>query len=357
MIQLTDLRNEIKEYFKNKVILVTGGAGSIGRALIKKLLEIGVKKVRAFDINESNLAFMQRIFPEDSFEVILGDIRDKECLRDAVRGVNIVFHAAALKHVPLSEYYPLEYVRTNILGTQNIIEVSQKEHVEKFILISTDKAVNPINVMGATKLLAERITIAANLKRTKERSAFSCVRFGNVLYTRGSVLEIFLHQIKNKHITVTDPTMTRFIMSIGDAVNFILKATYLAKGGEIFIPKMKSVRIIDLAKAFVELFAPMFNLSPGEVEIRIIGRRPGEKIHEELMTEFEASRAVELDDMFIVYPEISQRRLLGKKLAFLERYTSETAPRIELSEIKETLKDFFKLYKELHEYFIVPEIF
>ena len=336
-------RDSLVDYFRNKKILITGGAGSIGAALTKKILTLNVKKVRILDNNESALIALERNLKSPNLEIFLGDIRDKECIREAVAEVDIIFHAAALKHVPLSEYYPFEYVKTNVLGTQNLIEAALEECIEKFILISTDKAVNPVNVMGATKLLAERLTIAASIARRNHRTIFSCVRFGNVLYTRGSVLEIFLEQIRRGGpLTITDPKMTRFIMSINKAVDLVLKATYYAKGGEIFILKMNSVRIIDLAKAFVEVMSPRFGLSPERIEIKIIGRRPGEKMHEELMTESEAYRAIEMDDMFIVYPELlKQPKIVPRQY---KQYTSRDAKLLDKNSIKRLIKEFFEFY-------------
>lgn len=294
---------ELEEFYKDKTILVTGGAGSIGNEIVRKVLEFKPKVVRVLDINETGLFDLEQELKSDKLRLFIGDVRDKDRLKRATEGVDIVFHAAALKHVPLCEYNPFEAVKTNVIGTQNLIEVAMDEEVEKFITISTDKAVNPVSVMGATKLLAERLTISANSYKGKRRTAFSCVRFGNVLYSRGSVLPIFEGQIKRGFITLTDPEMTRFIMKMSQAVEVILKATKMARGGEIFILKMPAVKIKDLAEVIIEELAPKYGYKSEEIEIRIIGRRDGEKLYEELMTEDEAENAYEDEEMFVVLPQ------------------------------------------------------
>lgn len=344
--------SDIEEYIKEKHVLVTGGAGSIGSALVHRLCSMDVKFVRILDIDESRLAMLKRKFSHCNIELFLCDIRDYSCVKSAIVDIDIVFHAAALKHVPLSELFPYEYVKTNVIGTQNLIDASMDSSVEKFVLISTDKAVNPINVMGATKLLAERLTIAANLAAMNKGTKFSCVRFGNVLYTRGSVIEIFMDQLKHGGpITVTDPNMTRFIISVNKAVDLILKAVCFMRGGEIFILKMNAVKIIDLARAFIEVFAKKFGYDPQRIEIKIIGRRPGEKLHEELMTEYEASRAIELPDMFVILPEIlklgciEQYNVLNKNKVKVQRYSSNNVKLLDINSVKKLLEEFYKYFE------------
>jgi FlaA1/EpsC-like NDP-sugar epimerase len=216
--------------------------------------------------------------------------------------VDIVFHAAALKHVPLCEFNPIDAVKTNVIGTQNVLDAALDEEVDRIIFISTDKAVNPTNVMGATKLLAERLTISANYYKGSRKTKLSCVRFGNVLGSRGSVVPLFKKQIlKGEPITITDPDMTRFIMDIPKAIKLILKAAEIARGGEIFILKMPVIQISDLADAMVEELSESSCRDLKEFKITI-GRRAGEKLYEELMTEFEAVNAYENDEMIIVLP-------------------------------------------------------
>lgn len=293
----------MKNFYKEKTILVTGGVGSIGSEIVRMLLKYDPTAIRVLDINETGLFDSEHDLKSKKFRPLVGDIRDKERLKQAVEGVNIIFHAAALKHVPLCEYNPFEAAKTNVVGTQNVIEASMEKELDKFIIISTDKAVTPINVMGATKLLAERLVISANLYKGKRDTAFSCVRFGNVIDTRGSVIPLFRKQIKNGGpLTITDPNMTRFIMSISNAVDLVLNAAEMAKGGEIFIFKMPALSIGNLAETMIEELAPKYGYDPNEIEIQINGRRPGEKLHEGLMTEDEAENAYEDEKMFVVLP-------------------------------------------------------
>jgi len=289
------------DYYQGKRILVTGSAGSIGSQIVSRLLELEPGVVRILDNNETGLFELEQRFGSDVIRPLVGDVRDVKRLRRAVEGVDIVFHAAALKHVPLCEYNPFEAVKTNVNGTQNLIDASLDEEVEKFILISTDKAVNPVNVMGATKLLAERLTTSANLYKGDRRTVFSVVRFGNVLNSRGSILQVLREQIKNGGpVTLTDEGMTRFVMSIENAVNLVLRAACLAEGGEVFILKMPSLRIPDLIDVVVEELAPRYGYRPDEIEVRVIDKRCGEKLFEELMTLEEAERALETDEMYII---------------------------------------------------------
>lgn len=291
-------------FFKNKSILVIGGSGSIGSVLVKELLKHDPHVVRVLDNNETGLFELYHDLQSKKIRPLVGDVRDKERIKRAMEGIDFVFHAAALKHVPLCEYNPFDAVKTNIIGTQNIMDAALDQDVEKVILISTDKAANPTNVMGATKLLAERLTISMNNYRGTRDTVFSCVRFGNVLNTRGSVIPLFKNQIiQGGPVTVTDPNMTRFMMTIQNAVNLVLKATEIAAAGETFILKMPVVKIGDLAKVMVEELAPKYGHDPKSIEIKNIGKRPGEKLYEELMTEHEAEYAYENEEMFAIIPE------------------------------------------------------
>lgn len=331
--------DELREFYEDKTILVTGGAGSIGSEIARTLLKFNPKVIRVLDINETGLFELEQELKSKKIRLFIGDIRDKDRLRRAIEGVDVVFHAAALKHVPLCEYNPFEAVKTNVVGTQNLIDVALDEEVEKFITISTDKAVNPINVMGATKLLAERLTTAANLYKGKRKTAFSVVRFGNVLNSRGSILPLIKNQIKKGGpVTLTDPQMTRFIMSIHDAVMLVLKAGMLAKGGEIFILKMPAVKVLDLIEVVAKELAPKYGYSSEDIKIDIIGKRPGEKLFEELMTEEEAINAKELKDMYIIYAEeLYDKRNDGNYNQSLG-YNSKNAKHLTKEEIKNILK-------------------
>jgi len=294
--------NKLKKFFKEKKILVTGGSGSVGSEIAKQLLRYEPKVVRIFSNDEAGLFNLEgELNNFNNTRYLVGDVRDVDRLRWAAQDIDIIFHAAALKHVPLCENNPFDAVKTNVLGTQNVIEVAMELEVERMITISTDKAANPINVMGATKLLAERLTISANRYKGDRPTLFSCVRFGNILDSRGSVIPIFREQIKKGGpVTLTHKDMTRFIMSLPQAVGLVLRASTMMEGGEIFILKMPRVKIVDLAKAMIEEYAPKYGYRPSDIKIQYIGKRSGEKMHEELITAEEALNAVETEDMFII---------------------------------------------------------
>ena len=303
----------LQETFRNKDILVTGGCGSIGSNIVRQLLALHPKRIKVFDNNESGLFHLQEDLQSPLLRILVGDIRDKERLRFAVRGTDIIFHAAALKHVPLCEYNPFEAVSTNVIGTKNIVEVARDEQVSKFIAISTDKAVNPINTMGATKLLAEKIVLTAELG-DKCVTRFSCVRFGNVLNSVGSVIPIFKKQIaQGWPVTITSPEMVRFFMSMDEAVRLVLKTAQYSKGREIFILKMNKLRIIDLAEVMIEELAPKYNRHPQNLKIVAIGTRPGEKIAEELITKEEAEKTIDLGDLAVLTPHGNPNSGLRRK--------------------------------------------
>ncbi len=292
--------NDLGKNYENKTILVTGGCGSIGSEIVKKLLTFNVRAIRIYDHNESKLFEIEQELKTKKIRPFIGDVRDKDRLLSAVENVDFVFHAAALKHVPLCEYNPFEAVKTNILGTENVINASLQAEVDKLVFISTDKAVNPTNVMGASKLLAEKMTVSSNYFKGKKKTSFCSVRFGNVLNSNGSVIPLFKDQIKNGGpVTVTEPNMTRFFMNIPHAVELVLKAGVISKGGEIFILKMPTVRIGDLAESAIDYYAPKFGRDPSKIKIKKIGKRAGEKMHEELMNEIDAENTYENDEMFI----------------------------------------------------------
>ncbi len=290
--------------FEDKRILVVGGTGSIGAALTTALLGHNPSVVRVFSNDENGLFEMQQELGEKpNLRFLLGDIRDQARVRLAMRNIDTVFHAAALKHVPISEYNPFEVVRTNVIGTQNLLQAAVWEGVEKFTFISTDKAVNPVGTLGASKLLCEKLVLDAASYRGPKLSALSCVRFGNVLGTRGSVTQVFASQVaKGGPVTVTQKEMTRFVMFMPQAVSLLLKATEIARGGEIFVLKMPGTRIIDLAQAMIDEFAPKFGYNSRDVKIQETGMRAGEKLHEDLMTEDEARRSLDSGDLYAILP-------------------------------------------------------
>jgi FlaA1/EpsC-like NDP-sugar epimerase len=278
--------------FKDKKILVTGGTGSIGSEIVRSLNKFFPDVIRVFSNDENAMFHLQNEIERKNHRYIIGDICDKETVSRAMEDIDIVFHAAALKHVHLCEYNTWEAVKTNIFGTENVIEAAFQNNVKKVINISTDKAVNPINTMGATKLLTEKLIRNANERKGSKKTVFSSVRFGNVMMSRGSVMPLWEEQIQQgKPVTITDPDMTRYMMSIDDAVRLVFKAVEIMQGGEVFILKMPVVRLGDLADKVI---------AGRQIPRSIIGLRPGEKKHEELMTEQEKTVVVETDDMFIV---------------------------------------------------------
>lgn len=286
---------ELRRAIAGKVFLVTGGTGSIGSEVVKQLLQYSPKTVRVYSRDEYKQFELQReLSGRDNVRYMLGDVRDGQRLRKAMSGVDVVFHCAALKHVPACEYNPFEAVRTNVIGAQNVVEAALAEGVQKCIGVSTDKAVNPINVMGATKLLAEKILLSAKQHAGSSGTRFAVVRFGNVLGSRGSVIDTWRQQHnEGKPLTITSPECTRYIMSIPDAVGLVLCAMIEMRGGETFVLKMPKVNIIDLVR---EQF--------GNALVDIIGLRPGEKLHEELISQHEWARAVETRTMWVVRGEL-----------------------------------------------------
>jgi len=277
----------------NKTILVTGGCGSFGQKFTEIVLkEHDPKSVRIYDNRELAEVEMERKFNDERLRFFIGDVRDRTRLYRAMNGVDIVVHAAALKHVPICEYNPIEAVRTNIEGAINVIDAAIDNSVEKVMAISTDKAVYPVNLYGATKVVAEKLFVQANSYSGGKKPIFSCSRYGNVIGSSGSVVPLFLEQKKNGEITITDERMTRFWITLEEGVRFVIKCIELMKGGEIFIPKIPSMKIMDLAEV----------IAPG-VRKRIIGIRPGEKLHEVLLTKEEARHAKEFNNYFVVEPE------------------------------------------------------
>jgi len=295
----------MKDIFSKKRVLVTGTCGTIGQELVRQLIEeYHVKEMVGLDNNESELFFLEQKFEKyPNAHFFLADVRDRKKLCRKLNAIDIVFHTAAFKHVILCERSPFEAIQTNILGVQNIIQAAIENNVEKVIFTSSDKAVNPTNVMGTSKLMGERLISAANSNTRDTGPIFASTRFGNVLGSRGSVIPIFRQQIrKGGPVTLTDPDMTRFIMSIQDAVQLVIDSAILACGGEVFVTKMQTIRIRELADVMIQELAPAYDHHPDEIEIENIGTKPGEKMYEELMNEEETRRAWELDKYFVILP-------------------------------------------------------
>ena len=294
------MKQQLQSILYKKNILVTGGTGSIGQALVKKSISDGAKHIKVFSNDENALYEMELEFEKfKNIEFIIGDIRDNDKISTIIKNCDIVFHAAALKHVDRCELYPLETMTVNVLGTNNVVKAAIHEGVKNVIFISTDKAVNPIGVMGATKLLGEKL-ISAEASH-KSNTIFASVRFGNVFNTRGSILPRIENQIKKGGpITLTDKRMKRFFMTKDEAVKLIINATTLAKGGETFILKMKLLRLEDLFEAMKEILAPKYGYNPKKIKTKLTGIRSGEKLTEYLLTNFEMSQALETKEFFIL---------------------------------------------------------
>lgn len=294
-----------KNDFKNEVIVVTGAAGTVGSEVVKVLLEeYQPAEIRLFDNNESEIFLLDQEYRSTGrVTPYLGDVRDERKLELVFQGADTVFHLAAHKHVYLAEYNSFDTVQTNIYGVQNVIQAALRCEVKRVLFTSSDKAVNPTSVMGTTKLMGERLITAANITSYHGHTILASSRFGNVLGSRGSVVPIFASQIRRGGpITITDKEMTRFIMSVREAAQLVIRGALLAKGGEVFITKMPVVRIMDLAQAMIDMLAPRFNRDPGTIGVEFIGSKPGEKLYEELMSDEETNRSQELKDMFVTLP-------------------------------------------------------
>lgn len=320
----------VKTAFAGKNILVTGGAGSIGRELVKKILSTDVRSVRVLDNNETGLHDVALDFRDPRIRLLLGDITNEKRMMRAMQNVDLVFHTAALKHVPICEYNPFEAAEVNVRGTQNCIDAAIANNVEKMIFISTDKAVSPFNVMGATKLVAERLTIAANTYSMSTK--FSCVRFGNVLNSRGSVIPLFKKQIlSGEPVTITDPEMTRFVMTISQAVDLIFQCALETDGDEIFVLKMPSLNIKELALAMIDYCHDMYHSKKGN-PVEIVGIRPGEKLLEELISRDELGKLEDCGDYFVI------KRNINEKPGFLNfSYSSDAVTNLSRKEIMNIL--------------------
>jgi UDP-N-acetylglucosamine 4,6-dehydratase len=329
--------------WKDQVVLVTGGTGSFGKKFIKILLEEKQpKKVIVFSRDELKQHEMQvGGYNQENLRYFIGDIRDRERLVRAMHGVDIVVHAAALKQVPACEYNPMEAIKTNIMGTANVVEAALDAGVKKVLMVSTDKAVSPANLYGATKLAGEKLTIQSNAYAGGSATRFSCVRYGNVVGSRGSIVPLFLKQRASGTITVTDDRMTRFWLSLEQGVRFVITCIEQMEGGEVFVPKIPSTKVVDLAKAI----AP-------NAEINIIGIRPGEKLHEMLISEDEARHTIELDSMFVVQPAEAtwfgySWKDKGRELKEGYFYSSDNnAEWLDIEGIKKYIAPFEELFKQ-----------
>ena len=335
--------------FNNQVLMITGGTGSFGNAVLKRFLSTEVREIRIFSRDEKKQEDMRIAFNHPKLKFYIGDVRNEQSISMAMKGVDYVFHAAALKQVPSCEFYPLEAVQTNILGTQNVMNAAATYGVKKVIVLSTDKAVYPINSMGISKAMAEKLMIAQARGQQSGETIFCATRYGNVMASRGSVIPLFVNQIKgNQALTITDPNMTRFLMSLEDSVNLVLYAFENAEQGDIFVQKAPASTVGDLVVAIQELF------NKPNSEVRTIGTRHGEKLYESLVSREEMAKA---DDLGAYYRIPADNRDLNYAQYFsegedtissAEDYTSHNAQQLNVAGIKELLLKLDFIQEELH---------
>jgi UDP-N-acetylglucosamine 4,6-dehydratase/5-epimerase len=340
--------NKYKKYFTDKTILITGGTGSFGNAVVKKLLtEFDPKKVIVFSRDEKKQFDMGNEFNDKKLCFIIGDVRDRERIDYAMKNVDLVFHAAALKQVPSCEFFPVEAIKTNSLGAYNVIAAAIDNNVEKVVVLSTDKAVYPINAMGMTKALMEKIMVAVSREK-KSKTVLCGTRYGNVMYTRGSVIPLFVDLIKKgKPIKITNGKMTRFMMSLDQSIDLVFYALANGKNGEIYVRKAPAATVQELAQAIVSLF-------PYQAKIEEIGVRPGEKKHESLISQEELYRTEDCGDYYKIKPEVPEMDyrsyyFKGTKNNSLPKdgYTSENTKRLSIPEIKKLLLSLDEIKEEL----------
>lgn len=333
--------------FSDKVLLITGGTGSFGNAVLRRFLHTDIREIRVLSRDEKKQEDMRIELKNSKVKFYIGDVRNYDGLYSAMHGVDYVFHAAALKQVPSCEFYPMEAVRTNVLGTENVLNAALACSVKKVITLSTDKAVYPINAMGISKAMMEKLMVAKARMTEESKTVFSGTRYGNVMASRGSVIPLFIKQIREgKPLTVTDPNMTRFLMSLNDAVDLVLYAFSNARQGDIFVQKAPASTIMDLALAVKELF----NASN---EIRVIGTRHGEKLYETLLTREELAKAEDMGDYYRILPDDRDLNY-GKyftegeeKISEIEDYNSHNTQRLTVAEIKEKLMKLEYIQQEL----------
>lgn len=335
---------------KNKTLLITGGTGSFGNAVLNKFINSDIKEIRIFSRDEKKQEDMRIELNSSKVKFYIGDVRNFDSINAAVAGVDYIFHAAALKQVPSCEFYPLEAVKTNILGTENVLNAAQQNKVEKVICLSTDKAVYPINAMGVSKAMMEKIMAAKARISQNTNTIYTCTRYGNVMASRGSVIPLFIKQIKEgKSITITDPNMTRFLMSLSEAVDLVLYAFENARQGDIFVQKSPAATIFDLAKAVKEIFK-------ADNEIKIIGTRHGEKLYETLLTREEMAKSEDLGNYYRILPDDRDLNY-GKyftegeeHIATFEDYHSHNTEQLNVEQIKEKLLKLDYIQQELLNY-------
>lgn len=334
--------------FNNKILMITGGTGSFGHTVLKRFLSTNVREIRIFSRDEKKQEEMRIALNNSKLRFYIGDVREYDSVSQAMKGVDYVFHAAALKQVPSCEFYPMEAVRTNVLGTENVMNAATANGVKRVVVLSTDKAVYPINAMGISKAMAEKLMVAKARTQGDDETVLCATRYGNVMASRGSVIPLFVSQLKDgKPLTVTDPNMTRFLMSLEDSVDLVLYAFENGKQGDIFVQKAPASTVADLAQALKELF----NKSN---PVRVIGTRHGEKLYESLISREEMAKA---EDMGGYYRIPADNRDLNyaqyfsegeEKVSHLDDYTSHNTTRLNISEIKQLLMKLNYIKEELN---------
>jgi|TARA_Y100000389_G_scaffold203340_1_gene251461 UDP-N-acetylglucosamine 4,6-dehydratase/5-epimerase len=335
------------KFLKDKTLMVTGGTGSFGSTIIKSLLNNNLKEIRIFSRDEKKQEDMRLLYKNSKIKFYIGDVRTFDSVNQAMRGVDYVFHAAALKQVPSCEFYPMEAVRTNILGTENVLNAAFENKVKRVIVLSTDKAVYPINAMGISKAMMEKLIIAKANLRGNNKTILCATRYGNVMGSRGSVIPLFINLIKQgKPLTITDPQMTRFMMSLEDSVNLVLYAFKHAKQGEIFVQKAPAATVADLAKVMNEIFGK-------KEKVQIIGTRHGEKLFESLLSREEMIRAKDMGRFYCIPSDIRDLNhakyfIEGQKsISQSEDYTSHNTERLNVKQLKKLIMGLEFVRKEI----------
>lgn len=317
--------------FRGKTLLITGGTGSFGNAVLDRFLDTDIKEIRIFSRDEKKQDDMRKKYANDKIKFYIGDVRNIEGVREAVKGVDYIFHAAALKQVPSCEFFPMEAVRTNVLGTDNVLTAAIDAGVKRVVCLSTDKAAYPINAMGTSKAMMEKVIIAKSRNVDPEKTTICCTRYGNVMASRGSVIPLFIDQIKaGKPLTVTDPKMTRFLMNLQEAVELVVFAFQHANQGDLFVQKSPASTVADLADAIRQLFNP-------DTKIKVIGTRHGEKAHETLMTKEEKAKSEDMGGYYRIPADnrdLNYEKYLedgSKKITKVEEYTSDNTTRLDVN--------------------------
>lgn len=330
--------------FDDSVLMITGGTGSFGQTVLNRFLNTGVKEIRVFSRDEKKQEDLRIALDNQKLRFYVGDVRDQECLRTAMKDVDYVFHAAALKQVPSCEFYPMEAIKTNVIGTENVLKVSSECGVRRVVVLSTDKAVYPINAMGISKAMAEKIMVAKSRLQRPGETLFCATRYGNVMASRGSVIPLFVAQLKEgRPVTVTDPNMTRFLMSLEDSVDLVLYAFTHGQQGDIFVQKAPASTVADLAQALKELFV-------SESTVKVIGTRHGEKLYESLISREEMAHAVDMGEYYRIPADnrdLNYAKFFSEgeqDISLFDDYTSHNTRRLNVEQVKNLLLglDFIK---------------